>query len=604
MTKKLSTIHESKYLIWEEIDWGEIGKYVWTRQCEMYKGTLAKDLKKVHEIQTDLVESLEGRILAVRRVTQDNKGKITAGVDGVKRLQPMERLELADSLILDKTADPVRRIYIPKPGTDKQRPLGIPTIRDRAKQALALIALEPQWEAKFEANSYGFRPGRSVQDATYSLRQGLRHHPKYVFDADIEGCYDNIFHDSIISRLDTTDTIRDQIYAWLKAGRIEPLGMFLPTDKGTPQGGIISPLLANIALDGMEDELYKHYAKNYKSAYKAEQGKVTFVRYADDFVVAHRDLNTLNDLMSVCEKFLAKRGLILSAKKTKIVVTNKALLCPDSLYPEGLDFLGFHYQIRETKYFGTTTSQKKDKSFALFVTPSAKNMVAHYQKLRQTVWSLKAAKQQVLIKRLNAIIRGWSSYYRHVNSTRTFNKLDQMQWQLVYHWGLKRHSNKGKRWVLRSYFHEHDGTKMKFLTKWQGVTAHYLLAHKEFKIKQYVKIAQFYSPYQDVTSPKTSIFKIGTLKERLYKKQCGACKMCGGFISPQDRAEAHHLLPPGIPGRNETRYIWLLHTACHDQLHSATDDFSILDNEPQHFVTKVSKAVEILQEKRAKAKYK
>src|ERR671932_331044 len=204
------------------------------------------------------MKSWSARALSVRRVTQDNNGKKTAGVDGVKSLSPAARLKLVNNLKLGSKVSPTRRVWIPKPGTEEKRPLGIPTMKDRALQALVKLALEPEWEARFELNSYGFRPGRSCQDAIGAIFNCIRYKNKYVLDADISKCFDKIDHEALLKKLNTSPTIRRQVRAWLKAGVMDGKQLF-PTSEGTPQGGVISPLLANIALHGMENRI-KQYA--------------------------------------------------------------------------------------------------------------------------------------------------------------------------------------------------------------------------------------------------------------------------------------------------------------------------------------------------------
>jgi RNA-directed DNA polymerase len=236
------------------------------------------------------MKSWSARALSVRRVTQDNTGKKTAGVDGVKSLSPAARLKLVNNLKLGSKVSPTRRVWIPKPGTQEKRPLGIPTMKDRALQALVKLALEPEWEARFEPNSYGFRPGRSCQDAVEAIFLAIRAKPKYVLDADIAKCFDRIDHDALLNKLNTFPTIRRQIRAWLQAGVMEGKQLF-PTSEGTPQGGVISPLLANIALHGMENRI-KQYADTLPT--RSGRGKrdnrssLSLIRYADDFVILAR----------------------------------------------------------------------------------------------------------------------------------------------------------------------------------------------------------------------------------------------------------------------------------------------------------------------------
>jgi RNA-directed DNA polymerase len=558
---------------WANLDWGTINKNIWDIQCEIFALSKEGRHADMHEKQKQLLSSSDAKLYAVRRVTQDNKGKKTAGIDGVKSLNGNTRFKYAHELALDGKADPVRRHYIPKPGTPKGRPLGIPTMRDRIKQELVLLTLEPQWEAIFEPNSYGFRPGRRAQDAMTLLRVSLKNHPKYVYDADIEGCFDNILHQALLNKLNTFPEIYEQIRAWLKAGVVEPEGHLIASDLGTPQGGIISPLLANIALHGLEFELLSHYKERLKApgtSWLYNAGKATFVRYADDFVIAHSNLSFLEECIQITEKFLREVGLRISDKKTQIRVTNKSHLCPDSSYTEGFDFLGYHFRLYNTKYRGTTSNKGKKKEFIFLVKPSKKSVDEHFSDLKSFVWSHKAIKQVDLIKALNPKIQGWAWYYRYANSSETFSKLDHKLWRLLFTWAKKRHANKPASWVVSQYFHQYRNVKHRFLCRWQGVPCRVLNHYSDYSILPYRKCVADYSPYQNKGLGKNS-FLPSSIHDRLYRRQGGVCKVCNGFIRHHESLEIHHLLPPGVKERNNMRFMWLIHVSCHDQLHSEGD---------------------------------
>jgi len=235
---------------WKDIPWRKVERVVFKLQKRIFQASQREDVRAVRKLQKTLINSWSAKVLAVRRVTQDNQGKKTAGIDGVKSLTPKQRLELVNRLRLNQKAKPTRRVWIPKPGREEKRPLGIPTMHDRAIQALVKAALEPEWEARFEPNSYGFRPGRSCHDAIGAIFNAIRYKAKYVLDADIAQCFDRINHDALISKLNTSPTIRRQIKAWLKSGVIDWSNYanrqkgYNPTEEGTPQGGVVSPLLA------------------------------------------------------------------------------------------------------------------------------------------------------------------------------------------------------------------------------------------------------------------------------------------------------------------------------------------------------------------------
>jgi RNA-directed DNA polymerase len=335
---------------WKDIDWRTVEKYVFKLQRRIYQASEHGDKARVHKLQSTLMHSHYAKLLAVRQVTQDNQGKKTAGVDGIKSLTPKERLELVKNLSLNIKPLPARRIYIPKANGEK-RPLSIPTIRDRATQALVKLGLEPEWEAKFEPNSYGFRPGRSAHDATAAIYISIKQKQKFVLDADISKCFDTINHDYLLRKLETSPTITRLIKAWLEAGWVFE-GKKEKSDMGTPQGGIISPLLANIALHRMEDRLMQ-YARSLPGRKRINESALTFIRYADDFVVLHPDQKVIKECKSILSNWLEDAGLKISEAKTRITHT-----------AEGFDFLGFN--IRQYKV-GKHKSAKSSRNKALVV---------------------------------------------------------------------------------------------------------------------------------------------------------------------------------------------------------------------------------------------
>ena len=218
---------------WQDLPWKKIERAVFKLQKRIYQASQRGDTKAVHKLQRLLISSWSARCLAVRRVTQDNRGKNTAGVDGVKSLTPPERLQPGSNAEIAQTARPVRRVWIPKPGKVEKRPLGIPTISNRAEQALAKLALEPEWEARFEPNSYGFRPGRSAHDAIEAIFKTICLQAKYVLDADIAACFDRISHSAVLAKLQTFPAMRRAVRAWLKAGVMDGDNLFPTTDRLT-----------------------------------------------------------------------------------------------------------------------------------------------------------------------------------------------------------------------------------------------------------------------------------------------------------------------------------------------------------------------------------
>src|SRR3989440_2161371 len=303
---------------WAGLPWRKLERHLYRLQKRIFKASERNDLKTVHQLQKLLMKSRSARLVAVRRVTQENQGKKTAGIDGVKSVPPAGRLALAEAIhsnrMNTRKPKPLRRVWIPKPGKAEQRPLGIPVMFDRAGQALAKLALEPQWEALFETDSYGFRPGRSAHDAIAAFFINISRKSKYVLDADIKGCFDNIDHQALLEKLRTYPAMRRLVKSWLKAGVMD--GMELsPTPAGTPQGGVVSPLLANIALFGMEEALINAY-RDGKKTLSARQGVPKLIRYADDFVVLHAEEVEVIKAQQLIATWLQSIGLELKSSKT------------------------------------------------------------------------------------------------------------------------------------------------------------------------------------------------------------------------------------------------------------------------------------------------
>ena len=362
---------------WETLPWRTIQRNVFKVQKRIYQASQRDDVKTVRKFQRLLMSSRSAKLLAVRKVTQDNRGKGTAGVDGVKALTPPQRLKLAHSLRIGHKARAVRRVWIPKPETDEQRPLGIPTIHDRALQTLVKLALEPEWEARFEANSYGFRPGRSCHDAIEAIFNATAHLEKYVLDADVAKCFDRINHDALLDKLNTGPRLRRQIKAWLKAGVLDK-GELFPTDRGTMQGGTISPLLANVALHGMEELLVQRFPTKLHKGFYAPQ----VIRYADDLVVLHKDRAIIQQCQEVLAEWLQHMGLELKPSKTRITHTRNA-----PVGEPGFSFLGFNirqYVVGKTQSGKDTRRQRV--GFKLFIKPSKSSIKETHPPARSNRW--------------------------------------------------------------------------------------------------------------------------------------------------------------------------------------------------------------------------
>jgi RNA-directed DNA polymerase len=421
---------------WAQLPWRQLEQYVYRLQKRIYRAAGRGNVPAVHRLQQQLEQSHAARLLAVRRVTQDNQGKKTAGVDGVANVAPPQRFHLVDRIHPKQALKPAptRRVWIPKPGKAEQRPLGIPTMVDRARQALAKLMLEPEWEAKFEPNSYGFRPGRSVHDAIQALFAVIRYQPKYVLDADIQGCFDTIKHEALLRKLATYPRMRRVVKAWLKAGVLED-GAFAPTEEGTPQGGVISPLLANIALHGMEQAV--------RAAFSTGEGKPSLVRYADDLVVLHPEKAKVEHAQQVLSDWLSGMGLVLHPTKTRITHTLTPSPGTHVVGEAGFDFLGFTLRQFPVGHTHTGACRGKPLGFKTIIRPSNDAVKRHVQDLGRMVRAHQAASQAALIGHLNPVIRGWANYYRAVAAKATFSTVDHLLYGQLRHWARRRHSQKG-----------------------------------------------------------------------------------------------------------------------------------------------------------------
>ncbi len=548
--------------MWSRIDWKSIERRVYKLQKRIYKASSCGDVRTVRKIQKTLINSWSAKCLAVRRVTQDNQGKKTAGIDGVKSLNPKQRLTLVNKLKLSSSFKPTRRVWIPKPGSEEKRHDGIPTMYDRALQGLVKLALEPEWEAKFEPNSYGFRPGRSCHDAIQAIFISLNRQPKYVLDADIAKCFDRINHKKLLEKVNTYPKLRRLIKAWLKAGVMDGNELF-PTSEGTPQGGVISPILANIALHGLEFRLnefaktIKMYNKNGKSiSWQSKVSSLNFIRYGDDFVVLHKDKEVVEKCCAIIKEWLSEIGLELKAEKTRLVHSLEEC---NGMKP-GFNFLGFHI-IQHRK--GINQSRYGWKTI---IEPSKEKVKEHYRKICSIIDNHKASSQDSLIRHLNPVIRGWANYYSGVSSSKAFDKLRYLLFRKLLAWASQRHSNKGIKWITEKYWHHKSG-KWNFASLGKDKKLS-LLNHSEIHIKYHTKVKGNASPYDGNLIYWSS--RMGNHPEMnrrisyLLKKQEGKCPNCGQFFKDGDLMEQDHIVPKVKGGKDKIDNIQILHRHCHD----------------------------------------
>lgn len=542
---------------WKHLDWQKAEKAVFKLQKRIYKASQRGDVKAIRKLQRTLMKSWYAKCLAVRRVTQDNKGKSTAGVDGVKSLSPAARLKLVNNLKLGSKVKPTRRVWIPKPGSEEKRPLGIPIMYDRALQALVKLALEPEWEARFEPNSYGFRPGRSCQDAIGAIFNSIRLKPKFVLDADISKCFDRIDQEALLNKLKTFPTIRRQIRSWLKAGVMDGKQLF-PTSEGTPQGGVISPLLANIALHGMENRITQ-MADTLPGGKQGNRTSLTFVRYADDFVILHKDLTVVQRCQQIIAEWLKDMGLELKPSKTRL--THTLHECAEE--KPGFNFLGFN--IKQWKV-GVSHSKQ---GFKTIITPSKEKQRIHYDRVASTISDHKAAPQQALISRLNPVIIGWSNYYSAAVSQDAYSSQDYLMYQKLRAWAKRRHPNKSWKWMTDKYWQTIGGDNWAFATKQEGKNPMRLRSHAETPIVRHVKVKGDASPYDGNliywSSRRGMHPEVSTRVATLLKTQKGKCTHCGLYFREEDVLEVDHIIPRSKGGREEYKNLQILHRHCHDR---------------------------------------
>lgn len=533
---------------WEQVNWGQVTTNVRRLQERIYRATERQEWKKVRSLQKLLVRATSNKLLAIRQVTQENQGQHTPGVDGRVYATPEARTALSQEnwSLHDYHPKPVRRVYVPKADRKKMRPLGIPTVKDRVMQAIVKAALEPEWEARFEANSYGFRPGRCCMDAIEQIHTTLSQEGSspWILDADIRGCFDNIAHAPLLAKIPVFDI---PIRRWLKAGVVE-LGHYTDTETGTPQGGVISPLLANIALDGME-RLFGGETSDGQpirpSRRKGQNKGISLCRYADDFVVIAPTREVLEEeVIPRLNQFLAERGLTLSEAKTRIVHRD-----------EGFNFLGF-----TIRRYGHT----------LLTQPQKEKVQRHLQNVKALLDAHKQMPVEPLIKLLNPLIRGWANYYRHSAAKDTYTALTHRYWQMVWQWAKRRHPNKSSRWVRQRYFKSQGNRNWVF-----GSATATLLNPADTPITRYVKVSGRNSPYNPTlraywtkrTKRAVGRQTYSRLRLQVLQAQDYRCGHCGILFQPDEDIDLHHRVPRAKGGSAGAENRVAVHPYCHHQYH-------------------------------------
>ncbi len=534
---------------WDSINWNAAQTNVRRLQTRIVQATKAGRWGRAKVLQRLLTHSFSGKVLAVKRVTE-NQGKKPPGVDGETWTMPSQKAKAIHQLQQrGYHPKPLRRVYIPK-SSGKMRPLGIPCMLDRAMQALYLLSIDPISETLGDPNSYGFRKERSTADAIEQAFAALsrKNSAEWILEGDIKACFDKISHQWLLAHIPMEKSI---LSTWLKAGFIDK-NVFHPTEEGTPQGGICSPVLANMTLDGLEKKLREKYPKPDRGSSKK---KINFVRFADDVIVTGKSKEVLeNEVKPLIEAFMRERGLELSPEKTLITHIE-----------DGFDFLGQHLR----KYNGK-----------LLITPSRKNIHSFLEGIRKVVRKNKQATTGNLIAQLNPKIRGWANYHRHVVSKETFSKVDHAIFSILWQWAKRRHPKKPIKWIRKKYFTSIAGQNWVFHGEILGqngaIQPIRLFKAKSIAIERHVKIQNTANPYdpewETYFEKRLEVKMAHNLKGKrqllhLWKQQGGLCPLCTRKITKLTGWHSHHIVWRSKGGRDEADNRVLLHPDCHERLH-------------------------------------
>src|ERR1700681_2662993 len=539
---------------WYAIDWQANNRNVRRLQVRIVQATKESRWGRVRALQRLLTHSYGGKVLAVRRVTE-NTGKKTPGVDQEVWDTPEKKMQAVQALRRrGYQSQPLRRVYIPKSDGKTMRPLGIPTMKDRAMQALHLLALDPVAETTADNNSYGFRQQRSCADAIGQCYLALKiATTEWVLEGDIKSCFDRISHEWLLAHVPMDRAI---LQKWLKSGYMEKHVLHETTD-GTPQGGIISPALSNCALDGLERLLKEKFpTKKPLSSFGGKFACVNLIRYADDFIITGRTKELLEgEIKPLVEQFLQERGLELSPTKT--VITN---------VEQGFDFLG--------------QNVRRYPNGKLLIKPSKKNVGTFLDAIRRIIKDAHGVSAADLIDQLNPKIRGWVNYHRHVVSKRTFGRVDHTLFSSLWQWARRRHPNKSPRWFKPKYFDRRGNRDWSFFGETcddEGrPTKVWLYYAKSTPIKRHVKVkgeANPYDPtYETYFEEREGAHMLETFRgtrtlRYLWYEQRGLCTQCNTKITRITGWRLHYCVPGVKGGSTSAKNCVLLHPECHDRVH-------------------------------------